>query len=224
MKEKEGFIYWLREKADRVFRRAAGVFIFFHITPNALTLFSLFLALVSGIYFYLSGKESSVLYLFLAGVFLGLSSLLDALDGPLARVTGTSSDRGDFLDHAVDRYADVLFIVGIVLGGYVGYGETGVLIGLGAIVGILLTSYFGVQGQALGLDREYRGLLGRTYRLILLILAVLLSLFYFGKIDIFGLKLPIIGWLMVLFAILGILTAIQRTIYIWKNIPSSQSR
>jgi len=221
MKEKKGFIYWLRGKTDKVLRRTSGVFIFFHITPNALTLFSLFLALISGMYFYLSGKESSVLYLFLAGVFLGLSSLLDALDGPLARTTGTSGVRGDFLDHAVDRYADVLFVSGIVLGGYVGYGETGFLIGLGAMAGILLTSYFGVQRQALGLDREYRGLLGRTYRLMLLILAILLSLFYFNKIELFGLKLPILGWLMFLFAVLGILTAIQRTIYTWKDLPSS---
>lgn len=219
MKEtKEVNIYSLRNKADKILRKVVRAFIPLHITPNFLTVLSLIFAAISAFFFYFSGVNSCILYLLLAGIFVVLSSIFDALDGPLAREMNIAGERGDFLDHAFDRYADVLFIGGIVFGGYAKYE----IIGFLAVAGVLLTSYFGVQAQALGLPREYRGILGRAYRLVILILAVLLSLVYPGEIGTNEFSLPILGWIMLIFGALGILTAIQRTIYIFRDLPKSR--
>jgi len=207
-------IYSLRNEADRILRKVVRGFIPLHITPNFLTVLSLVFAGVSAISFYFSRACSS--YLLLAGIFVILSSVLDALDGPLAREMGIAGKKGDFLDHAFDRYADVLFIGGIILARYAKYE----IIGFSAIVGILLTSYFGVQAQALGLRREYRGMLGRAYRLIVLILATFLNLVYSEEIGINNFRLSFLGWAMLIFAILGVLTAVQRTIYTYQSLKN----
>ena len=44
-----------------------------------------------------------------------VSSLCDALDGMVARETGTASDSGEVLDAAVDRYAELFFLGGVAL-------------------------------------------------------------------------------------------------------------
>jgi CDP-diacylglycerol--glycerol-3-phosphate 3-phosphatidyltransferase/archaetidylinositol phosphate synthase len=49
-------------------------------------------------------------------------------------------------------------------------------IGVAAVVGTLLTSYLGVQAQAVGVGRYYGGILGRADRLVIIMLA---SIFYF---------------------------------------------
>jgi archaetidylinositol phosphate synthase len=96
---------------------------------------------------------------FLAGVF-------DVLDGEVARATGKASARGDLLDHVLDRYADVVLVLGIAASGY-----AQPIVALLALVSLLLTSYMGTQAQAVGLGRAYSGLLSRADRLAVLALA-----------------------------------------------------
>ena len=52
-------------------------------------------------------------------VAVALNAFCDAMDGAVARAMKTQSLRGDFLDHAVDRYADIFIITGIFAGGLV---------------------------------------------------------------------------------------------------------
>ncbi|MGA7475890.1 MAG: CDP-alcohol phosphatidyltransferase family protein, partial [Thermoplasmata archaeon] len=72
-----------------------------------------------------------------------LSGLFDVLDGEVARATGKASIRGDFLDHVLDRYADIILVVGIAVSGFVNP-----VLALFALVSLLLTSYMGTQAQA----------------------------------------------------------------------------
>jgi len=58
--------------------------------------------------------------LFLGVLLVFFNALFDALDGKIAKVTGKASARGDFLDHVLDRYADVFMLAGIILGPYSG--------------------------------------------------------------------------------------------------------
>ena len=211
-------IYSLRKKTDRQLRKAVKVFILIGIGPDFLTLLSLIFAGIAAFFFWRSGQDTypSLVFAFL---FLVISSVLDALDGPLAREMNITSKRGDFLDHAFDRYADVMIIGGIVFGGYAKYEIVSFL----AISGVLLTSYFGVQAQALDLSREYRGLLGRAYRLMLLIILSFFNIFFPQQVGYGLFKFSFLGWAMVIFAVLGILTAFQRTFYVW-SILSISSR
>ncbi len=156
-------------------------------------------------------------YLLLGAVMVGANGLLDALDGKVARLKTTESKRGDFVDHVIDRYADVFILAGIALGAH-----CSVFVGLFAVIGVMLASYMGTQAQALGLGRNYRGILGRADRLALLIVIpvvqyILMSLNVELAVDILGYSL--IGWMMLYFGIAGNITAVQRAHAIWKTLP-----
>jgi archaetidylinositol phosphate synthase len=155
-------------------------------------------------------------FLLLAAAMVGLNGLLDALDGKVARLVAKESKRGDFVDHVIDRYADVFILAGIALSPY-----CSLFTGLFAVIGVMLASYMGTQAQALGLRREYRGILGRADRLVLLIIVpivqyILMSADASFATDLYGYSL--IGWMMMYFGLAGNITAIQRAHMIWKSL------
>ncbi len=194
-----------RGKVDSLLSAMARPFIRLH--PNTLTLLSLLLAFLAGVSYYMT--RSHAFYLFLAFLFTLLSALLDALDGKVARMRKIASRKGDFLDHLVDRYADTALILGISLSAY-----SSPLIGLFALTGVYLTSYVGTQAQAVGLRRIYGGILGRADRLVILIFLPLVQYFWWGY------YFSISSWVLIFFAVLGHITAIQRIVSAWRAIPS----
>ena len=60
-------------------------------------------------------------WLLLAGVLIGLSGLLDSLDGALAIGTGRASRRGFVLDSVVDRLTEVAYACALFLAGAPGW-------------------------------------------------------------------------------------------------------
>jgi phosphatidylglycerophosphate synthase len=176
-------------------------------SPNQISLLSLLFAACGAIFYYLSSDDSSLLYA--AAMMVLLNAVFDAVDGALARRTGRAHPRGDFLDHVIDRYADMLILGGIILGGYVSC-----LWGVLAVMGILLTSYMGTQAQALNLGRCYGGIMGRADRLTLILLATLASAVYSKEI----MGLQILGWAVLLTAITAHITALQRLVHIWERL------
>jgi len=110
-------------------------------------------------------------YVFLpVSVLIFLAGVFDVLDGEVARSTGRSSPRGDFLDHVLDRYADVVLVLGFAVCGY-----AIPVLALLALASLLLTSYMGTQAQAVGQGRAYGGLLSRADRLVALALVAFLE-------------------------------------------------
>jgi len=197
-----------RDKVDPLLNRFAKFFI--HINPNILSLISLIFAFLAGVFFYFSSPafELNNFYLFFAALFVFLNGFFDAIDGKVAKLTGKKSVKGDFIDHAFDRFSDVLILGGLALSPWC---RDQYFIGLIAIAGMLLTSYMGTQSQAVGAKRNYSGLLGRADRLVLLIIAPLLQhilLFVYGFNLLFGFSLLV--WILVYFGVVGVITAIQR--------------
>ena len=176
-------------------------------TPNAISLVSMLFALAAGAIYYLSSEETSLLYL--AALMVLLNAVFDAVDGTLARRIGAAVARGDFLDHVIDRYADMAILTGIVLAGYVSEA-----VGIFAVMGVLLTSYLGTQAQALRLGRLYGGVMGRADRLVLILAATIANAVY--PADIVGLS--ILGWAIVLITVASHFTALQRTVLIWRRL------
>jgi len=193
-----------RKNVDSLLTKLAKPFL--RVKPNTVTLVSLLFAFLGGLSFYLTKFSSG--YLFLAFLFILLSAFMDALDGKIARLRKLSSRRGDFLDHLVDRYADTAIIVGIALSPY-----STPLFGLFALTGVYLTSYIGTQAQAVGLKRIYGGFLGRADRMLILIILPLVQYFWWGY------YFSVSSWVLLLFAILGHLTALQRIWNAWRAIP-----
>jgi len=201
----------------KLLKRIARYFAAIGLSPDSITILSLLSAILAGVFFFFSGtghvqNSTFNLLLLLAGIFVCLSSILDALDGIMARELGNASKRGDFLDHVIDRYADMLIVCGIIFGGYVSCK-----IGVIAVIGILFSSYMGTQAQAVGLKRIYGGLLGRADRLLIIIVATFLTMVYPYPLPASGmLSYTFLGWAMVIFALLCNVTALQRFYYAWK--------
>jgi len=178
------------------------------VNPDLLTWIALLFAFFAGIFFYFSTPEHELMnyYLFIAAFFVFLNGLFDAIDGKVAKLTGKLSKRGDFLDHALDRYGDVFIVGGLALSAWCRYPSIGLL----AIVGMLLTSYMGTQSQAIGCNRNYSGLLVRADRLVLLMIAPILQhiiVYYSFKMPF---DLNLLEWILIYFAVMGNVTAVQR--------------
>jgi archaetidylinositol phosphate synthase len=155
------------------------------------------------------------------------SGFLDAIDGKVARLTGRASKKGDVLDHILDRYSDVVMIGAVAVSAW-----CNPYIGLLAVIGVLLTSYMGTQSQAIGAGRLYAGLLGRADRVVLLTLAPLFQIVFLmllpgpagdplyqsGFLDLGPIRLSAFELVMLWFAVIGNLTAVQRAVQIWKNL------
>jgi archaetidylinositol phosphate synthase len=194
-----------RENVDPFFMKIAKGFS--KVDPNVLTWLSLVFAFIAGLFFYFSSSKLELINFFLcaAVIFVSLNGLFDAIDGKVAKLTNKVSKKGDFLDHALDRYADVFMVGGLALSSW-----CDARIGLLAIVGMLLTSYMGTQSQAVGYKREYSGLLGRADRLVILMVTpVIQHMLLYSNIQMpWGISL--LEWVLIYFAVVGNITAVQR--------------
>ncbi|HWQ20179.1 MAG TPA: CDP-alcohol phosphatidyltransferase family protein [Methanotrichaceae archaeon] len=176
-------------------------------SPNQLTALSLISAAGAFAFYYLSVDRRELLYA--AGLMILLNAIFDAADGALARRTGTAEPKGDFLDHVIDRYADMFILLGIVFAGYCPWS-----LGILAAVGVLLTSYIGTEAQALHLGRYYGGMMGRADRLTAIFLATLANAAY--PYEIAGLQ--ILGWMVAVIMLSSHITALQRFRHVWKRL------
>jgi archaetidylinositol phosphate synthase len=180
---------------------------FSHIHPDILTWISVVFAFAAGVFFYFSSKDLELTnyYLYFAAMFVFLNGLFDAIDGKVATLSNKASARGDFLDHALDRYSDVFMVGGLALSSWCRPS-----IGLIAIIGMLLTSYMGTQAQAIGHKRDYSGLLGRADRLVLLMIFPLIQHILISYNVQVPLAISLLECVLIYFAIVGNITALQR--------------
>lgn len=188
-----------RGKFDAVLEPISRFFLSFN--PNSISVISVVLAGLAGIFYYIGSD------LFLAGAFVALilSALFDAVDGKVARMRKMASRKGDLIDHVLDRYADVFILLGMM---FSPFGN--VVVGLFGLIGVMLTSYMGTQAQALGLRRNYSGVLGRADRLIMILIAIILQILLRGSIQVYGVSITVTVVLLAWFAIGGNATALKR--------------
>jgi len=205
MNERKESIASSREKSDIILEKFSRRIPFF-ITPDGITIISLLLAFFASFLIYLAGNYYSRIILFSAAIILALSSFLDALDGNLARIRGEEGKSGDYLDHSLDRVADLALLFSIGLGGFVNWTIVAFAIG-----GVSLTSNLGSLSKTVGLSRNYGGL-GRVWRLLIMILVLILNSIWWQEIAIFSNapKFTFLGWMTIFFAIGGFYTALLR--------------
>ena len=164
------------------------------INPNTLTLFGLFLSLVSAIFF-------AKLELLWAGAFLLASGFFDALDGLVARANNRITRFGGFLDSVCDRFADAAIIIGAMYGGLTQlYSIPYWLTGSFAIFGSLMVSYTRARAEAAGADASI-GFGDRPVRMIIIISGAFLNL---------------INWAISLIVVLSFITIFQRIAHVRK--------
>jgi len=135
---------------------------------------------------------------------------LNTLDGVIAIQRGRVSLKGEIVNALPDRYSDILLVGGIALSGL-----CGPVWGLVALASMLLVSYCGMLGKALGVQWQHHGPLGKVERLILIMVFSLIQFFHLragaAPWAIFGLSLTPLDCSMVLFVVLGQVTVFNRT-------------
>jgi len=132
------------------------------ITPNGLT----WSALVFGLG---AGAALAVGWFGLATLLATMSTIGDILDGQVARLTNTGSNRGELLDAAVDRYTEFAFLAGLVLYLHDSWWKMG--LALGATLASYMVSYASAKAEALQVTPP-RGLMRRHERAMYLIIGV----------------------------------------------------
>jgi len=170
-------------------------------SPTTWTIIGLFFAFLAFVFY---GRVHPVI----GGLMVVIAGLFDVIDGAVARATGKVSSRGAFLDSTLDRVSELVIYLGILVGGYVSP-----FIVLLVLSFSLLVSYTRAKGDALGVSLAGIGVGERSERLLVLILASLLSAF--------GLVFLRIGILVIL--ALAFITFIQRTVKVYGALgPAAQ--
>ena len=179
------------------------------LSPDGVSVVAFACAVAAGVAFAAAPSADARLLYVAGSALVFLNGWLDLVDGALARAQGTDSSGGDLLDHVLDRYADIAVLVGLAAG----VGRYG--LGLAAVTGVLMTSYLGTQIQAVGIGREYGGLLGRADRLALVgVVGVVAA----ARSEPLVAGLGAVGILLVVFAVVGHLTAVQRFRGAWADL------
>ncbi len=141
-------------------------------------------------------------YLTLGFVFLVLTGIPDALDGAVAKASGTASVRGAFFDSVSDRVTDALLFGGVAW--YLASNEPGriSILPMAVMGAAMLISYQRAKAESLGFDAK-GGIMERAERFIVLAIGLL-----FGQILI-----PVL-WVML---VLTLVTAVQRFVKVWRQ-------
>jgi len=178
-----------------------------NVHPNTISLLALLIAVPASLMLFFSDRWYPLLIA--AALTVLLSGFFDGLDGKVARLSGKVSKKGDFVDHVLDRYADVFLIGAVAISSW-----CNPYIGVVAIIGVLLTSYMGTQAQAVGVGRHYGGVLGRADRMVLLIAMPILQFLLLSSgsssLDLGVIQTNFLEIMMIWFAVVGNITAVQR--------------
>ena len=164
------------------------------IPPNIITWSALFLNLWAGILF-AAGRFAA------GGGMMLLAGLCDLLDGPVARRQGRVSLFGGFLDSILDRYADLILFLGLLVY-YSHVNRFGYAILAGAaMAGAVMVSYAQARAESLVPTSEV-GFWERPERLALMILGALTN------------RMDVVLWIL---AIGPNITVIHRILRTWKE-------
>jgi phosphatidylglycerophosphate synthase len=175
------------------------------VHPDWITLAGLGCSVLAAVLFQTADQRR---WLFLViPLLLLLRITLNALDGMVAQATGKARPFGEVLNEVTDRLSDVAIILGIAISPL-----SSLTWGTPAAVAVLLSSYVGILGKAVGAGRQYGGILGKADRMLYLGLVCIVANFV-GNPTLFrprGIPITLFDCLLLEFALAGVITSIQR--------------
>src|SRR2546425_13260966 len=174
------------------------------VTPNALTTAGVSLCLGASVLVFFENRNEFLFYWLGAFVFV-VGSILDVLDGALARAGGKTTPFGSFLDSTTDRVGEGAMLGAIALifarhGNEVALGAT-----IAAIAGSFLVSYTRAKAVALGLRGDV-GLGSRAERVIAITAGLVLA------------PWGLLQWAVYLLTATAWLTVLQRILFVRKQL------
>jgi phosphatidylglycerophosphate synthase len=188
-----------------------------HVSPNAISIASVFFALAAGAAFYFSGVSAGrgrMLLLVVAAVGIQGRLLCNMLDGMVAIEGGRQTKSGEIFNDLPDRVADAIIFV---CAGYAVHNQSfGVELGYSAAALAIFTAYIRMLGGASGLKQSFIGPMAKQHRMFTLTLASLLSLF-----EARFFKSGAVLWVALIVINLGcVVTIVRRTVHIARELEA----
>jgi CDP-diacylglycerol---glycerol-3-phosphate 3-phosphatidyltransferase len=170
------------------------------VTPNALTAAGVSLCLAASVLVFFENRNE-LLFFWLGAVLFVVGSLLDILDGALARTSGKGTPFGAFLDSTTDRVSEA-FMLGAIALVFTRHGDM-VAVGLtvAAISGSFLVSYTRARAEALGLRGDV-GIGSRAERVVVITAGLVLA------------PWGVLPWAIALLTATAWLTVAQRVLHV----------
>jgi CDP-diacylglycerol--glycerol-3-phosphate 3-phosphatidyltransferase len=178
------------------------------VTPNALTASGVLLCALASV-LVLFENRNEILFYWLAAVVFVVGSLLDVLEGALARAGGKTTPFGAFLDSTTDRISEGFMLTAIA---YI-LARQGhpvfVAVAVAAVAGSFLVSYTRAKAEAIGLRGDV-GIGSRAERVVVITAGLVLA------------PWGVLPWSLVLLACTAWITVGQRVLHVRKQLTEAQ--
>ena len=174
------------------------------VTPNTLTTAGVTLCVVAAVIVPFEGRNDLLYYWLGAGIFV-VGSVLDILDGALARAGGKSTPFGAFLDSTTDRVGEgaMLAAIGLVFANQ--GNDIAAVFTIVAVAGSFLVPYVRAKAEALGLRGDV-GLGSRAERVVVITAGLVLA------------PWGLLPWAIYLLAATSAITVLQRILHVRKQL------
>ena len=174
------------------------------LTPNVLTASGVSLCLGAAVLVYFEYRADLLFYWLGAATFV-LGSILDILDGALARAGGKTTPFGAFLDSTTDRVSEV-FMLGAIGLVFMRHGhEWALALCFAAVGGSFLVSYTRARAEALGLRGDV-GIGSRAERVVVITGGLVLA------------PWGVLPWAIALLTATAWLTVLQRILHVRRQL------
>ncbi|MBA3383492.1 MAG: CDP-alcohol phosphatidyltransferase family protein [Actinobacteria bacterium] len=177
------------------------------VTPNALTAAGVVLCAVGSVLVYFEYRHELVFFWAGAALFV-LGSILDILDGALARAGGKATPFGAFVDSTTDRISEAFMLGAIALVLTRDGSELGVGLTVAAIAGSFLVSYARARAEALGLRGDV-GIGSRAERVVVITAGLVLA------------PWGVLPWAIGVLAATAWFTVLQRILHVRRELRSA---
>jgi len=179
------------------------------VTPNALTASGVLFCGIASLLVLLENRNELLFY-WLAAVVFVVGSLLDVLDGALARAGGKTTPFGAYLDSTTDRISEgfMLTAIAYVLARH--HHPVFVAVAVSAVAGSFLVSYTRAKAEALGLRGDV-GIGSRAERVVVITAGLVLA------------PWGVLPWSLVLLAGTAWITVGQRVLHVRKQLLEASS-
>jgi phosphatidylinositol phosphate synthase len=177
------------------------------ITPNALTTAGVTLCALASVIVLFEGR-GEILFYWLAAVVFVVGSLLDILDGALARAGGKTTRFGAYLDSTTDRVSEgfMLTALAVILARQHHPIFVGVV--MAAVAGSFLVSYTRAKAESLGLRGDV-GIGSRAERVVVITAGLVLA------------PWGVLPWALALLACTAWITVVQRVLHVRKQLTEA---
>jgi phosphatidylglycerophosphate synthase len=187
-----------RDGARRLATRSVAGLARTRVTPDALTAAGVTLCAAAAVLVYLEYR-SELLFFWLAALVFVVGSVLDILDGALARRSGKGTPFGAFLDSTMDRVSEGFVLGAIALVFARDENEVALAFAIAAVGGSFLVSYARARAEALDLRGDV-GIGDRAVRVVVITAGLVLA--PWGALP----------WAIYLLAAMAWLTVLQRVL------------